>query len=39
LGMRERVTLAGGTLEIESTPGVGTTIFVRVPLKQEPAES
>jgi signal transduction histidine kinase/DNA-binding NarL/FixJ family response regulator len=39
LGMRERVTLAGGTLEIESTPGVGATIFVRVPLKQEPAES
>ena len=39
LGMRERVTLAGGTLEIESTPGVGTTVFVRVPLKQEPAES
>jgi signal transduction histidine kinase len=39
LGMRERVTLAGGTLEIESTPGAGTTVFVRVPLKQEPAES
>jgi signal transduction histidine kinase len=39
LGMRERVTLAGGTLEIESTLGAGTTVFVRVPLKQEPAES
>jgi signal transduction histidine kinase len=39
LGMRERVTLAGGTLEIESTPGAGTTVFVRVPLKQKPAES
>jgi signal transduction histidine kinase len=39
LGMQERVTLAGGTLEIESTTGVGTTVFVRVPLKQEPAES
>ena len=38
-GMRERVTLAGGTLEIESTPGAGTTVFVRVPLKQEPAKS
>ena len=39
LGMRERVTLAGGTLEIESTLGAGTTVFVRVPLKQEPVES
>ncbi len=39
LGMRERVTLAGGTLEIESTPGAGTTVFVRVPLKQKPAEN
>ena len=39
LGMRERATLAGGTLEIESTPGAGTTVFVRVPLKQEPAKS
>jgi glucose-6-phosphate-specific signal transduction histidine kinase len=36
LGMRERVTLAGGTLEIESTPGAGTTLFVRVPLKPKP---
>ena len=39
LGMRERVTLARGTLEIESTPGAGTTVFVRVPLKQKPAKS
>jgi signal transduction histidine kinase len=39
LGMRERVTLAGGTLEVESTLGAGTTVFVRVPLKQEPTES
>ena len=29
LGMRERVLLAGGSLNVESTPGVGTTIFVR----------
>jgi CheY-like chemotaxis protein len=36
LGMRERVTLAGGSLEIESTPGAGTTLFVRVPLKPKP---
>jgi len=32
LGMRERVMLAGGSLNIESTPGVGTTIFVRFAL-------
>jgi len=32
IGMRERATLVGGTLEIESGSGQGTTIFVRVPL-------
>jgi signal transduction histidine kinase len=32
LGMQERVALAGGTLDLESTPGVGTTVFVRIPL-------
>jgi PAS domain S-box-containing protein len=31
-GMRERATLLGGTLEIESTPGSGTTIFARLPV-------
>jgi PAS domain S-box-containing protein len=33
VGMRERVTLAGGTLNVESTPGslgTGTSIFVRL---------
>jgi two-component system CheB/CheR fusion protein len=30
-GMRERVMLLGGALEIESVPGSGTTLFVRVP--------
>jgi signal transduction histidine kinase len=39
LGMQERVTLAGGTLEIESTSGAGTTVFVRVPHQHESAES
>ena len=33
-GMRERVDLLGGQLQIESTPGNGTTINIRLPLKQ-----
>ncbi len=32
LGMHERVTLVDGTIEIESAPREGTTIYVRVPL-------
>ncbi len=32
LGMRERVALVGGTLTLESSPGRGTAIFVRIPL-------
>jgi signal transduction histidine kinase len=32
LGMKERAALVGGTFNIESTPGAGTTIFVRIPL-------
>jgi len=39
LGMKERITLAGGTIEIESTPGQGTTLLVRIPLREEPVES
>jgi two-component system CheB/CheR fusion protein len=30
-GMRERAALIGGALEIESTPGEGTTLFARIP--------
>jgi two-component system, chemotaxis family, CheB/CheR fusion protein len=33
IGMRERAQLVGGTLEIESKPKEGTTIFARVPVK------
>jgi signal transduction histidine kinase len=32
LGMKERVALAGGTLLLESSPGAGTTILVRIPI-------
>jgi signal transduction histidine kinase len=32
LGMQERVKLARGTLDLESTPGAGTSLFVRLPL-------
>jgi len=31
LGMRERVTLVGGTLQVESAPGGGTTLLIRIP--------
>jgi signal transduction histidine kinase len=34
LGMRERAEKIGGTLQIQSAPGRGTTIQVRVPLSQ-----
>jgi signal transduction histidine kinase len=36
VGMRERVVLAGGQLDVESTPGAGTTILARIPLREEP---
>jgi signal transduction histidine kinase len=36
LGMQERATLAGGSVEIESSPDAGTTVFVRLPLEFEP---
>jgi signal transduction histidine kinase len=32
IGMRERAALVGGTIEIESRPGDGTTIIVRAPI-------
>jgi PAS domain S-box-containing protein len=33
LGMRERVSLVGGTLTVESAVGRGTTVIARVPLR------
>jgi len=32
LGIRERVSLVAGTLEVESAPGRGCTLYVRAPL-------
>jgi PAS domain S-box-containing protein len=34
VGMRERAAIVGGTLEVESAPGKGTTIFAKVPIKE-----
>jgi signal transduction histidine kinase len=41
VGMRERVELAGGTLELRSTPGKGTSILADLPAiyREEPSES
>jgi PAS domain S-box-containing protein len=33
LGMRERLTILGGSLDIESEAGHGTTVYVRVPTR------
>jgi PAS domain S-box-containing protein len=38
IGMRERASLIGGEIEIESSPGAGATIFVRVPCERAPYE-
>jgi two-component system sensor histidine kinase UhpB len=36
-GMRERLTLIGGEFDVESSVGVGTTIFARIPLEPKRA--
>ncbi|HET9224572.1 MAG TPA: chemotaxis protein CheB [Roseiflexaceae bacterium] len=35
VGMEERVAQLGGTLTLESAPGHGTTVFVRIPVADE----
>ena len=35
VGMRERAAIAGGELELESVPGRGTTVRVRIPTREE----
>jgi signal transduction histidine kinase len=32
-GMHERAALLGGSLEIESTPGHGTSVYIRIPAR------
>jgi len=39
LGMRERAMLLGGTLDIESVPDRGTTLFIRVPVHGDSTEA
>jgi PAS domain S-box-containing protein len=39
LGMGERAALVGGALDIESSPGLGTTVLVRIPLCQRSEEA
>ena len=34
-GIRERVRLVGGDLEMQSTPGTGTSLSIRVPLSED----
>lgn len=38
LGIRERASQLGGTLAIESAAGVGTSLYVRIPVKAQPQE-
>jgi two-component system, chemotaxis family, CheB/CheR fusion protein len=37
ISMRERASLIGGTLEVETAPGEGTTVYVRVPQRSDGA--
>ncbi|SDT97375.1 Histidine kinase-, DNA gyrase B-, and HSP90-like ATPase [Verrucomicrobium sp. GAS474] len=40
LGMRERVEMVGGSFDVESSPGKGTTLTAHIPLgKAKPAKS
>jgi len=38
LGMKERVTLIGGKIEVCSSPGMGTRVDIRIPLMEAEVE-
>jgi signal transduction histidine kinase len=38
VGMRDRATLLGGTLDVESSPGNGTTLAARIPASTQHLE-
>ncbi len=39
MGIRERAEILGGTARIESAPGQGTRVAVRIPMRQAPSAS
>jgi signal transduction histidine kinase len=39
LGMQERVALIGGSVNIESTPGVGTTVLIHIDMSRDSVET
>jgi signal transduction histidine kinase len=38
-GLRDRVEALGGSIEIDSPPGGGTTLRVRIPIDMDPGGS
>ena len=38
IGMQERISLLGGTLQVQSKPGAGTRIVVEIPYRNEEEE-
>jgi two-component system sensor histidine kinase UhpB len=38
-GIRERLSLIGGSVMIESSPGAGTSLYVQVPVPQNQQRS
>jgi two-component system sensor histidine kinase DegS len=37
LGMKERISILGGTLDVEGKPGVGTAPAIQIPLSPNPS--